>query len=755
MAADLLDQDQACLLDLIDDLTMLGIQNEVPLPQLIVCGNQSVGKSSLLEAISGIKFPIHTRQCTRFPTQIALRRSQSESYRVRIQPGKSASAETIERLKHFSPTSQSSDDLCPIIEEATQFMETAGERDLSDNVLVIEKARPDCPNLTLVDLPGLIVSTPDSESRYQIKMIRKLVSRFMARQESVILAVVSAETDFQIQSVLDMVKQHDPLGLRTIAVVTKVDLITGPTRRDDILRRARNVSQEFRGWHLVRNVDTDMDHSVESTRLESAEESTFFSKWPWNQLDPRDLGVPALRLRLTEILSAHIVKQLPIVIRSINEKLDYHKHQLGVLGPARGTLDDQRNYLTVIAENFQTHVNAALQSQYHDPILEPEGLWLRAHLERLKMTFVYHMLEYGSRYNIECSHPGYELRTDEQREWQKLPDDMFDFDLRYSQPTAVTCYDHAHDVEKRFIRNCKTLDLPTMVNPALLFNVTKDIIQPWQKITEDHISIAFEKVRCFVYELLTELADEHTCSMLREHHLEPELLKMSNHLKEKVQELLSPYKHIPPCSMNACMVFELVKLDTECRYPFPEGMRDPFAAAAFTVSHRLVHQAYVYVRRQQCSMIDNINTLAVENCLVKDLKALFTPSSLNKFGGDKIELVASETEHIAEKRRDHVMKRDKLSKALEKCEAYRSKSRARARSSGPTQSPNRIPNLYQPVPPLTPNRSPSPPSSRITTPAPTTPSPPKHAKASGFYKAPQVTDVPEGLHDLGLDEDDL
>ena len=241
MAANLIDEDQASLLDLIDDLAMLGIQNEVPLPQLIVCGNQSVGKSSLLEAIWGIKFPIHTRQCTRFPTQISLRRSHVESYRVRIQPGPSASADTIERLKQFSPTSQSSDDLRPIIEEATQFMETAGERLLSDNVLVIEKARPDTPNLTLVDLPGLIVSTPDSESRYQIKMIQDLVSTFMARQESVILAVVSAETDFQNQSVLDMVKQHDPLGSRTIAVVTKADLITGPNRRDDILRRADNV----------------------------------------------------------------------------------------------------------------------------------------------------------------------------------------------------------------------------------------------------------------------------------------------------------------------------------------------------------------------------------------------------------------------------------------------------------------------------------------------------------------------------------
>lgn len=755
MAASLIDKDQASLLDLIDDLAMLGIQNEVSLPQLIVCGNQSVGKSSLLEAISGIKFPINTRQCTLFPTQISLRRSHTESYCVRIQPGPSASADIIEQLKNFSPMSQSSDDLGPIIEEATQFMETAGERHLSDNVLVIEMARSDTFNLTLVDLPGLIVSTPDSESRYQISMIQDLVSTFMARRESVILAVASAETDFQNQSVLDMVKQHDPLGSRTIAVVTKVDLITGPTRRDDILRRARNANQEFRGWHLVRNIDTDMDHSAEPATPEVPDESAFFSKWPWTQLDPSALGVPALRRRLSEVLSAHIAKQLPTVISSINDKLHYHEQRLGVLGPARATLDDQRNYLTGIAENFSTYVNAALQSQYHDPVLEPESLWLRAHLEGVKTTFVYHMLEYGSKYDIQCSHPGYGMRSDEERQWQKLPHDVSNLDLGYTRSTAVTCENHARDVEKRFIRNCKTLGLPTMVNPALLFNVTKDITQPWQRIVEDHTAIAFEKVRGFVYELLAVLADEHTSSMISEHHLEPALSKLSSHLMGKVQELIAPYKHIPPCSMNPLMVAVLAGLPIGMGYEFPKDMQDPFAAAAFTASHRLVHQAYQYVRFQQLSIIDNVNALAIENCLVKDLKALFTPSSLNHFGSDKIELVASETDHVAERRRDHVMKRDKLSKALERCKAYRSKTQANARSTGPAQSPNKSPNLYQGVPPLTPTRLASTASSRLTSPAPATPIPPEHTKASGFYKAPHVSDVTEGLQDLGLDEDAL
>lgn len=68
-------EDRLQLMDAIDMLRSQGINRFVSLPQIIVCGDQSAGKSSVLEAISGVTFPIDSNLCTRFPTELVLRRT--------------------------------------------------------------------------------------------------------------------------------------------------------------------------------------------------------------------------------------------------------------------------------------------------------------------------------------------------------------------------------------------------------------------------------------------------------------------------------------------------------------------------------------------------------------------------------------------------------------------------------------------------------------------------------------------------------
>ena len=58
----------------------------ISLPQIIVCGDQSSGKSSVLEAISGVGFPVKSNLCTRFPTELVLRKHLHVGVRVSIVP---------------------------------------------------------------------------------------------------------------------------------------------------------------------------------------------------------------------------------------------------------------------------------------------------------------------------------------------------------------------------------------------------------------------------------------------------------------------------------------------------------------------------------------------------------------------------------------------------------------------------------------------------------------------------------------------
>lgn len=77
-------REQIELLDVIDALRAEGLSEYTALPQLIVCGDQSSGKSSVLEAISSVPFPRKDTLCTRFATEVILRRATDEFIAVSI-----------------------------------------------------------------------------------------------------------------------------------------------------------------------------------------------------------------------------------------------------------------------------------------------------------------------------------------------------------------------------------------------------------------------------------------------------------------------------------------------------------------------------------------------------------------------------------------------------------------------------------------------------------------------------------------------
>jgi Dynamin family len=98
--------EQQSLLDEIDSLRLQGISEYVHLPQIVVCGDQSSGKSSVLEAISGVPFPRSDTLCTRIATEVILRPSVKTEAVVSIRPSKDASDAERSRLLAFKESLQ-------------------------------------------------------------------------------------------------------------------------------------------------------------------------------------------------------------------------------------------------------------------------------------------------------------------------------------------------------------------------------------------------------------------------------------------------------------------------------------------------------------------------------------------------------------------------------------------------------------------------------------------------------------------------
>lgn len=172
-------QDQLNLLDSIDQLRSEGLSRYVSLPQIIVCGDQSAGKSSVLEAISGVSFPVQSKTCTRFPTELILRRTPQVSSSVSIVPDASRTEAEKLSLAAMSKELEGFDGLGEIIEVAKNAMGIKEDgKTFSRDLLRIEITGPERSHLTIVDLPGLIHFPTRSQTDDDVGMIKGLVKEY-------------------------------------------------------------------------------------------------------------------------------------------------------------------------------------------------------------------------------------------------------------------------------------------------------------------------------------------------------------------------------------------------------------------------------------------------------------------------------------------------------------------------------------------------------------------------------------------------
>jgi len=177
------------------------------LPEIIICGEQSSGKSSVLEAVSGVKFPSEDNLCTRFATELIFRRSPDVPIRISIVPGsreKDRLETDLEKVRNFHYSGASEElDLELMIEAAKEVVgiTVGGSKVFSSDILRLEISGPEQPHLTLVNLPGLFQAGSRSRSDIDAETVKSLVLSNMKNPRSIILAVVSAKNDFNNQSI--------------------------------------------------------------------------------------------------------------------------------------------------------------------------------------------------------------------------------------------------------------------------------------------------------------------------------------------------------------------------------------------------------------------------------------------------------------------------------------------------------------------------------------------------------------------------
>ena len=525
----LVSKDQTDALDLIDSLRSFGAGSYVSLPQIIVCGDQSSGKSSVLQAISRIAFPTKSGLCTRFPTELILRKAKKPAVSVSIVPDQQRSDEERRILSRFNRTVDASKDISTLVPDLIfEFSEVVDQSSsgtsFARDILRVEVSGPDRPQLTIVDLPGLIHSATGQQSSGDVALVKSMVQHYMRERRSIILAVVSAVNDPATQIVLSLARQFDEDGHRSLGIVTKPDALTPGSRREsDIINLARNRDVIFtHGWHVLRNIDTDKGEATLAERDE--QERKFFLEGSWATL-PRDrLGIEALRERLSKVLLQQITDELPDLMGEIEASASTCRDTLKQLGKARSSTKEQRKYLVRISQRFQIIIKGAVEGTYNETFFgtpqskKGDVKRLRGVIQNLHESFSEAMSTKGHTREI--------IQDDSKKESDS------------EGPRKITRKKFLSHITK-LLKTDRGRELPGTFNPMLVRILFTEQSDPWGELVKEHIENLMEATEDFLQLVLKEIADDVTGQELFDRLFDPVLDEIKTKIEEKVNQLLS------------------------------------------------------------------------------------------------------------------------------------------------------------------------------------------------------------------------
>jgi len=193
--------EQRNVLNIVDQLRKCGLDSTLSLPQLVVCGDQSAGKSSVLEALTEIPFPRNDNLCTRFATEIILRRATSDAITIKVIPDDERPPDERVPIEAFKESISDFKELPSLMDRATTLIginnrSTSKSRAFAKDVLSIEIEGPSRPQLTLVDLPGLVQTETRGVTEEDVQLITEITDSYISQHRTICLAVVSATNDY-------------------------------------------------------------------------------------------------------------------------------------------------------------------------------------------------------------------------------------------------------------------------------------------------------------------------------------------------------------------------------------------------------------------------------------------------------------------------------------------------------------------------------------------------------------------------------
>lgn len=275
-----------------------GSDVKLDLPQIVVIGDQSSGKSSLLSSLFDIPFPENSGTTTRCPIIVYTKNKNTETtYTI-----------TIDDKKYNVKKNNFSNKILEIQKKII------GKNHFSTTPITIEAEGYDLVDLVLVDLPGIISNGSGQ------KDVLEMITEHIEPEQSLILVVTEATKDEETAKALELARKYDPTNERTIRILTKYDMF-------DSEKSTENANK------LVSTISPLSAHAIicrpKGESYNSEEENKILSEY---NIPKERSGVKALKQRLPLLLNDRIQRYLPILCKDIECKLRENRNNVKDIG---------------------------------------------------------------------------------------------------------------------------------------------------------------------------------------------------------------------------------------------------------------------------------------------------------------------------------------------------------------------------------------------------------------------------------------
>lgn len=316
----------------------------------------------MLQRISGVPFPRGTGLVTRCATQI--RMSHGKTRKADIRAGEDAKSEIIMNRGDITEKIQeATDKLCPVSSKAG----LEGAQICADEMIEIQLQSPGAPDLTFIDLPGIVRTTTKGQSKNVIAQVDNLLSRYLKQKRKLVLAVIPADADIATAEILERAAQYDPDGSRIMGVLTKPDLVN-PGSEEDVLAVLQNETKPIKhGYFMLKNPSQKESGALVSQEEARRIELEWFAQSKFVDRGGENLGVEALTSALTTLLVGQIEEDIPAMRKEIEGLLSTAQKSLRELGAAApNSAKACREDVGSVIRGWSASMHRVLESNYDD-----------------------------------------------------------------------------------------------------------------------------------------------------------------------------------------------------------------------------------------------------------------------------------------------------------------------------------------------------------------------------------------------------